>query len=166
VAFQSLQFADSAALQQLTRFDEWRIEAALMAKRQLHTGIFSGLVHGARFAPGGRHRLFAVNRFCASVDAINDLLAMLFRPGANADDIELVVGQHFFVILMDVLDTVSLGQLLRRFENRVGHRHNLHFVRRLFISKRVLASASTTTNDAHLQLCHKSAPLIQLFKRL
>ena len=77
-----------------------------MVDGQLRPVGLADVNHPQRLGVRGRHRLLAVDRLDARLGCRDDHRRMVVRPGADADDVELLPRQHLLVVGVDAFAAV------------------------------------------------------------
>jgi hypothetical protein len=142
-------------------------EAPLVVERQLHAPPRAFLRHQPRRTPRIGHRLLAVDGAHARTGAVEGHRRVQVRPGADADHVQVGLGQHGVVVGEHTLcrDARGLGEGLGVLTDDVGTGHQRARVDERLIAGGVpishrkarhvgLLLLPTCPDDAHPQPCH------------
>lgn len=83
-----------------------RSEASLVVEGQLRAVGLTDVNHPQRLGIRGRHRLLTVDRLDTRLGCSDDHWRMVVRPGADADNVELLPRQHLLVVGVDAFAAV------------------------------------------------------------
>lgn len=154
--------AESACLERLACFLDWRIEAILETDRKLFAGPARGCDHGICILSRERHGLFA-DDMGASFKAIDRDARVVARFRGDGADVGLFLLEHLAVVGVDSNVSTRKGflvfslPLLRALEHRIADRDERDPVRILDRSLDVLEADAAAANEGEFN--HFSKPL-------
>jgi hypothetical protein len=130
---------------------------------QLHTVRDTCVVHTPCLTPRRRHRFFAVDRFHAGFGRCDHHVRMQVGPGADADHVEVLFGQHLVVIGVDRITTMAFPERLGVLRHEISKCHDLRMgrcgvaggmkVRHAKTTRAVRSPRFATPDNPNPQLC-------------
>ena len=96
-----------------------------MIEGQLDTVLFTNPYHTHGLAVGRSHGLLTVNSLDTRPSRIDDHGRMQARPGADAHDVELLLGEHLAVVLIDMIAAIVSLKGAGVLQTDVRKRHDL-----------------------------------------
>ena len=122
-----------------------------MAERHLDAAFFAGIVHLERFAVGGGHRLFGVDKFWRIFGGrdVENGLAVKLGPETHGDNVQLLFFQHFMVVRIDLLEAEIVFKALRRRFVDICAGGEDDTVPSRFVTCRMRPATTAATNDTN-----------------
>ncbi len=131
------QVADLACVQQFLRLAEGAAEAPHVVEGELHPVLLADAGHALAAAPGGGHRLLAVDGLHPRLGAVHRHLLVQVHPRADADDVEVLLLEHLMVVEVSPGHAELLGKAVGPLLHQVAAGNDLALVAQRLITGRM-----------------------------